>query len=46
METTQLVFLSEMKTIGLYMVVGFSGIIFVIADEQGDVGCNYRTYLQ
>ncbi|XP_052718567.1 EGF-like and EMI domain-containing protein 1 isoform X3 [Crassostrea angulata] len=34
-----------MKTIALYVVVGFSGIIFVAADEQGDVGCDHRTFL-
>lgn len=35
-----------MKTITLYVVVGFSGIIFVAADEQGDAGCDHRTYVQ
>lgn len=34
-----------MKTIGLYMVVGFSGIIFVTADGQGDFGCDHRAYV-
>ncbi|XP_052718756.1 cell death abnormality protein 1-like [Crassostrea angulata] len=34
-----------MKTIALYVVVGFSGIIFLTADEQGDAGCDYRTFL-
>nr|XP_034338460.1 uncharacterized protein LOC109619547 [Crassostrea gigas] len=33
-----------MKTIVLYMVVGFSGIIFVAADGQGDAGCDHRTF--
>uniref|UniRef100_A0A8W8KNU2 Uncharacterized protein n=1 Tax=Magallana gigas TaxID=29159 RepID=A0A8W8KNU2_MAGGI len=35
---------AEMKTIVLYMVVGFSGIIFVAADGQGDAGCDHRTF--
>lgn len=39
-------FFSEMKTIALYVAVGFSGIIFVFADEQGDAGCKYRAYVQ
>lgn len=43
-ETTHFSF-SEMKTIALYVVVGFSGIIFVIADEQGDAGCDRRMYV-
>lgn len=34
-----------MKTIALYVVVGFSGIIFVTADGQGDLGCDYRAFL-
>lgn len=45
-ETTHFSFFSEMKTIALYVVVGFSGIIFVIADEQGNAGCDHRMYVQ
>lgn len=39
-------FIFEMKTIALYLVVGFCGNIFVIANKQKDASCNYRTYVQ
>lgn len=35
-----------MNTIALYVVVGFSGIIFVTANGQGDAGCDNRTCVQ
>lgn len=35
-----------MKTIALYVFVGFSEIIFVFADKQEYWGCNYKVYVQ
>lgn len=35
-----------MKTIALYVFMGFSGIIFVFADKQEYWGCNYKVYVQ
>lgn len=35
-----------MKTIALYVFVGFSGIIFVFADKQEYWGCDSKVYVQ